>query len=152
MIVGVEKTGHFVAHFDEVDQTETPGETRFQSHDYLLLTDSYIKERIIHSDSDKRYGVDTYFGRKFFYKTTSGARIVASLPFLTDAQDSLQTDDVSLYPRFGTVCGLLDSLVCSRYPNALSPLVAAHSHAAIPLNLGAKVLKQLAAALMGSRT
>jgi hypothetical protein len=151
IIVGVEKTGNFVTHFDEIDQTETPGECRFAPRSYLLLTDDYIKQRITCSDSDKRYGQDTYFGRKFFYKTRGGARIVGTIPFLTDEQDTLAVDDISLYPQFTTVISLLDKLASSRYVNSVSPLIAAHSHAAIPLHLGTKVLKSLASALMGDR-
>ena len=113
-----------------------------------MPSDRYIKERIIFSVSAKRYGEDTYFGRKFFYKTKSGARIVASIPFLAAAQDTLDSDDVGLYPSLGTVCALLDKLVSCRYPNALAPIVSAHAQAAIPLHLGAKVLEQLARALM----
>jgi hypothetical protein len=151
IIVGIEKTGNFVTHFAEIDQTETAGETRFAPRSYFMLADRYIKQRIAYSESDKRYGADTYFGRKFFYKAASGARIVASIPFLDDAQDTLETDDVSQYPRFEMVCRLLDKLVSSRYENAVSPLVAAHAHAAIPLRLGSQVLKRLAQALMGDR-
>ncbi len=146
-IVGIEKSGNFVAHFDEIDKLEDGGQL-FQPRTYYMPTDSYIKQRVIFSDSIKRYGADTYFGRKFFYKTKSGAHIVASIPFLTPEQDSLLNDDPSLYPRFGTVCALLDKLVTSRFPNALSPIVSAHAHASIPLHLGQKVLKQLAQALM----
>lgn len=148
VVVGVEKTGAFVTHFDEVDRTEEPGKERFNPSSYFLPTDDYIKQRIIYSDSPKRYGKDTYFGRKFFYKTKSGARIVASIPFLSDSQDTLDTGDVAIYPSFATVCALLDKLVSCRYPNALAPLVSAHAQAAIPLHLGAKVLEQLARALM----
>lgn len=148
IIVGVEKSGAFVTHFEELDRTETPGMARFAPGTYLLLTDRYIKERIIFSTSEKRYGLDTYFGRKFFYKTSSGARIVASIPFLDPQQDTLETDDVSPYPAFPVTCALLDKLVCSRFPNALAPIVSAHAHAAIPLHLGKKVLEQLAKALM----
>lgn len=150
MIIGVEKTGVFVAHFEELDQTEMPGTARFLPQTYFLPTDRYIKQRIIYSDSPKRYGLDTYFGRKFFYKTKSGTRIVASIPFLDTAQDSLDSDDTSHYPSFGVACALLDKLVSCRYPNALAPLVSAHAQAAIPLHLGAKVLEQLAQALMRS--
>ncbi len=149
IILGIEKTGEFVAHFDEIDQTETPGQLLFSPGNYMLLSDRYIKERIQQSASLKRYGQDTYFGRKFFYKTHSGARIVANLPFLSDEQDTLKSEDIGLYPQFGTMCSLLDKLVSSRYPNALAPLVSAHAHAAIPLRLGAKVLQQLAKALLG---
>lgn len=148
IIVGVEKTGTFVTHFDEIDQTEEPGKERFALQSYFLPTDDYIKRRVVYSDSPKRYGLDTYFGRKFFYKTKSGARIVASIPFLDALQDNLHSDDVGLYPSFGTVCALLDKLVSCRYPNALAPIVSAHAQAAIPLHLGAKVLEQLAQALM----
>jgi hypothetical protein len=147
-MIGVEKTGQFVDHFEQIDQSETAGQLRFDSRQYMMLTDSYIKKRIAISDSERRYGQDTYFGRKFFYKTTSGARIVASIPFLNDEQDTLDTEDVGVYPQFANVCATLDKLVSSRFPNSLSPIISAHGHAAIPLHLGAKVLQQLAKALM----
>lgn len=150
LILGIEKTGAFVQHFEEIDQTETPGQQLFSARQYMLLTDSYIKERILQSDSNKRYGEDTYFGRKFFYKAQSGARIVASIPFLTDDQDTLDSDDITLYPQFASVCALLDRVVSSRYANAVSPLIAANAQAAIPLQLGSKVLTQLAKALLGT--
>jgi len=149
LLLGIEKQGEFVSHFEEIDQSETPGECRFKPRDYMLLTDKYIKSRIAPSESDRRYGQDTYFGRKFFYKTANGARIVASIPFLSDAQDTLSSADTTLYPQFSNACALLDSMVSSRYPNAISPIVSAHSHAAIPLHLGTKVLQQLAQVLIG---
>lgn len=148
IIIGIEKGGEFVEHFNAIDETETSGHRLFPSETYSLLTDSYIKERIIFSESNKRYGLDTYFGRKLFYKTKNGYRIVASIAFLSDDQDTLESDDISLYPRFGTICSLLNKLVSSQYPNSLSPIIAAHAQAAIPLHLGSKVLEQLAKALM----
>ncbi|MHB8085399.1 MAG: DNA double-strand break repair nuclease NurA, partial [Dehalococcoidia bacterium] len=149
IIVGIEKSGEFVTHFDEIDITETAGQFLFPPCGFVLLTDDYIKKRIHQSSSVRRYGQDTYFGRKFFYKTRNGARIVASIPFLNKEQDTIDSNNVSLYPRFSAICSLLDRLVSSRFPNAISPLISAHAEASIPLNLGAKVLKQLAQALMG---
>ena len=147
--MGIEKTGTFVNHFDQIDAVgESGGEERFGPGTYFLPTDEYIKRHIIYSSSPKRYGEDTYFGRKFFYKTRSGARVVASIPFLDLEQDTLDADDPNLYPCFGVVCELLENLVSCRYPNAIAPLVSAHAQAAIPLHLGAKVLEQLAHALM----
>jgi hypothetical protein len=147
LIIGIEKSGAFVAHFDEVDRTKT-GEPFFPNGTYALLTDRYIKERIIFSSSDKPYGQDTYFGRKFFYKAKSGARIVGTIPILDDAQDDTSGDDVEKYPSFSSVCATLDKLVSSRFPNSVGPVITAHSHAAIPLTLGTKVLEQLARALV----
>jgi hypothetical protein len=147
LILGIEKTGTFVMHFDEIDKAEDGG-ANFSNRTFVLPTDKYIKDRIIFSTSTKRYGMDTYFGRKLFYKTASGARIVADIPFLDDRQDTLDTDDTSLYREFGSICALLDALASSRFPNSVSPLISAHAQAAIPLRLGTKVLQQLAKALM----
>lgn len=147
LIIGIEKSGAFVTHFDEVDRTKT-GEPFFPNGTYALLTDQYIKERIIFSSSDKPYGQDTYFGRKFFYKAKSGARIVGTIPILDDAQDDTCGDDVEKYPSFSSVCATLDKLVSSRFPNSVGPVITAHCHAAIPLTLGTKVLEQLARALV----
>lgn len=147
LIIGIEKSGSFVTHFEEVDQTET-GEPFFPNGTYALLTDQYIKDRVIFSTSDKPYGQDTYFGRKFFYKAKSGARIVGTIPMLDHAQDDVSADDITKYPSFGTVCAILDKLVSSRIPNSVGPIITAHSHAAIPLTLGTKVLEQLARALV----
>ena len=147
-LLGIEKSGAFTTHFEELDQTEKPGELLFGPRTYMLLTDRYIKMRVNFSDSAKRYGVDTYFGRKFFYKTANGARIVATLPFLSAEQDQIDTTDVGLYSQFAHYCLLLDKLTSSRYPNSLAPIVSAHAQAAIPLSLGTKVLEQLARALI----
>jgi len=148
VLVGIEKSGHFVEHFEALDATSTPGEERFPPRSFFLPTDTYIKQRVQLSDSPKRYGEDTYFGRKFFYKSRRGARIVGTLPFLSAAQDTLDADDGGRYPSLPAILKLLDELASSRYPNALAPLVTAHAHAAIPLGLGARVLEQLATALM----
>ena len=113
-----------------------------------LLTDSYIKQNIIFSDSSRPYGDATYFGRKFFYKTKSGARIVATLPFLSHQHRDLTKAKQSHYPRLADAVGLLDRLVSSRFSNALFPLVSANAEAAIPLRLGNKILEKLAKELM----
>jgi hypothetical protein len=52
LIIGIEKTGAFVTHFEELDRTET-GAPLFPNGTYALLTDAYIKDRIIFSRSDK---------------------------------------------------------------------------------------------------
>ena len=41
-IIGVEKSGN-LSHFNEMSETETPGELRFPPRSYSLLTDNYIK-------------------------------------------------------------------------------------------------------------
>lgn len=148
LLIGVEKTGTFVQHFEDIDRQEDGGYGSFPCQSVALLTDDYIKKNIIFSDSQRPYGDATYFGRKFFYKTKSGARLVASLPFLTDNHKDLKRAELSQYPRLADAVGLLDQLVSSRFPNALAPLVSANAEAAIPLSLGNKVLERLAKELI----
>ncbi|WP_422737946.1 DNA double-strand break repair nuclease NurA [Micromonospora sp. WMMD729] len=149
IIVGIEKSGSFVQHFEDLASIKLDDDTLlFQGRACFLPTDIYIKSRIIYSNSDKRYGEATYFGRKFFYRTSNLSRVVASVPFLDETQDSLDSSDPVTYPQLPTVCALLDKLVSSRFANAVSPIIAAHAHAAIPFTLGSKVLHRLAVALM----
>jgi hypothetical protein len=85
LMIGVEKSGNFVTHFARIDQDKDGVSGIFPPQVPYLLGDEYIKKNIIFSDSTKPYGLDTHFGRKFFYKTASGARLVASLPFLDES-------------------------------------------------------------------
>lgn len=148
LLIGVEKTGSFVQHFEDLDKNESGEFGVFPNQTVGLVNDSYIKQNIIFSDSTRLYGDATYFGRKLLYKTKSGARIVATLPFLSEEHKDTRTADPSQYPRLADAIGLLDQIVSSRFPNAIVPLVSANAEAAIPLRLGNKVLEKLAKELM----
>ena len=43
----------------------------------------------------------TYFGRKFFYKTASGARLVVSVPFLDESHRDTTTAEPNQLPSIG---------------------------------------------------
>lgn len=150
LMMGIEKTGLFVNHFADLDIDSNGTANAVPPRQALLLTDPYIKKNIIFSNSTKPYGQDTYFGRKLFYKTASGAKIVATLPFLDESHKDLWRADVSYFPRLSDALGLLDQLASSRYPNSLAPIISAHAEAAIPLNLGKRVLAEIAQRLVGN--
>lgn len=148
LLIGVEKTGAFVEHFTDLDRGADGHMDAICRQSAILLTDQYIKQRIVLSDSKRDYGRNTYFGRKVFYKTASGALIVANIPFLHDDHRDIQRADISQFPRLTDVMGLLDKLASARYPNSVSALISAHAEAAIPLHLGTRVLEKLAYQLM----
>ena len=139
--------GTFVTHFEEIDKTETPGAELFAPA--LVLH----AERSVHQVSDHLLVEPDAVRRGHVLRPEGllqdGERgsVVADIPFLSDEQDTL-ADDPRLYPQLGTTLAVLDKLVSSRYPNALTPIVSANAQAAIPLHLGAKVLQQLARALV----
>ena len=91
LIIGIEKSGTFFNHFLEIDMTVDGIGDKFPKQSALLLTDNYIKKNIIFSGSTKTYGQDTYFGRKFFYKTSSGQKIVAVAGCFNEYQKDLAT-------------------------------------------------------------
>lgn len=155
MLIGIEKSGAFATHLQMLDTKPSGEPNRYPASSLFLLNNEYIKKRIqmsvpMHADAsqEKAYGKDTYYGRKFLYKTKTGALIVGVLPFLRDGDDDLSRADADQYPRIGDALNLLDDLVSARYPNAVVPIIEAHAEAAIPLNMGARVLESLAQSLI----
>ena len=144
LIIGIEKSGTFYNHFLEIDTTKDGVTDKFPRQSALLLNDSYIKENIIFSESIKPYGQDTYFGRKFFYKTLSGHTLAPVIAYYNDFQKNLDTASPEQFSRLADVMSLLDRLSSNRYPNSVSPLIAAHSEAAMPLNLGKRIFEDIA--------
>lgn len=150
MLVGIEKTGAFAEHLEEIEKGPQGHGNTLAPQSAVLLTDAYIKQRIIFSKSPTPYGHNTYFGRKAFYKTASGRLIVFNTPFLEGQHQDLTTADPEQFPRLTDIMQLLDKLVSARYQNALMPIISAHAEAAIPLKLGKNILENVARKLMGS--
>ncbi|OQY55073.1 MAG: nuclease [Candidatus Parabeggiatoa sp. nov. 2] len=149
LILGIEKSGTFVNHFEDIDTTKEGISDHFPNQSALLLDDEYIKKNIIFSESEKPYGQDTYFGRKFFYKTSLGYRIVPSIAFFSEYQQDLKTAFPNQFSRLADIMNLLNQVVSSRYKNSVSPLISAHAEAAIPLNLGRSIFEEMARELRG---
>ena len=144
IILGIEKSGAFFNHFEEVDTSKEGEKDIIPRQSAFLLYDNYIKKNIVFSTSQKNYGADTYFGRKFFYKTFNGYRIVPNLAFYDESQSDIKTALPNQFPRLADVLNLLDQLVSSRYPHSVTPLISAHAEASIPLNLGKKIFEEIA--------
>lgn len=144
IIFGIEKSGTFVNHFEDIDTTINGIKDKFPKESIFLLYDQYIKDNIIFSESKKPYGQDTYFGRKLFYKASLGQRIVPVVACYTDKQMDIKTANQNQFPRLADILNLLNKLVSNRYPNSVSPLISAHAEAAIPLNLGKRIFENIA--------
>ena len=164
LLVGIEKSGMFVDHLARLcsmsdldaatraarsttsgsDTGSSSRTIQMKPQTALLPTDGYIRNNVVFTKNTHQYGDVTYFGRKFFYRTSSGAQIVATLPFLKPEDRNLDSVDTSLFPRLTDALNLFDALGSSRYPNALIPVSLAHGEAAIPTGLGKRVLEVLA--------
>ncbi|HEY4290225.1 MAG TPA: DNA double-strand break repair nuclease NurA [Puia sp.] len=145
IILGIERTGNFVNHFADIDTKRDGTGDNFPKQSAFLLTNEYIRKHIILNENPHYvYLEDTAFGRKFFYKTTAGYRVVASLATYNNYQANADTAFQLQFPRLADVVLLLDKLVSSRYENSVLPLATAHAEAAIPLNLGKPIFEGIA--------
>jgi hypothetical protein len=145
IILGIERTGNFVNHFATIDTKKDGTDENFPKQSSFLLSNDYIKNNIVINDRpDYIYLKDTAYGRKFFYKTVSGYRVVCSIATYNEFQSNVETAFPAQFPRLADVFMLLDKLVSSRYENSVAPLAAAHAEAAIPLNLGKKIFEDIA--------
>ena len=152
LILGVEKTGRFMEHFLQLDTTTQGAPGNVEAGTALLLTDQYIKQCIILSKSDRPYGFQTYFGRKFLYKTQSGAHVVGVTPYLNDRQADLSSAQPDQFARLPDALALLDSLVSARYPDAMVPIIEAHANATIARGVGIQILEKLARELLNDNS
>jgi hypothetical protein len=86
------------------------------------------------------------------YKTKTNAMIVGMSPILHERDKDRKTASPDQYPRLADTLDLLDSLISMRYPNAVLPLIAAHAHAAIPVQMGDKMFDALIKEHLGKNT
>ena len=88
-----------------------------------------------------KYGRDTYYGQKFFYRTAQGQMLTLTIPKpnrpITDPHNPAH------YPMMRDTLAFLDRIGTALYQDAVIPVALAHSFASIPLRTGSKVLRLL---------
>ena len=145
LILGIERTGNFVNHFADIDTKKDGTDDNFPNQSVFLPTNDYIKKNIVLNDNpDFVYLEDTAFGRKFFYKTKAGYRVVPSIATYSEYQRNPLMAAEKQFPRLADCLVLLDKLVSSRYENSVMPLATANAEAAIPLNIGKRIFDDIA--------
>jgi hypothetical protein len=147
VIVGVEKSGQFTEHAARIARY-VPERT------LVRIPDKYIFERILttRSTPSSRFGEDTYYGRKFFYKSAQGQMLTITIPCLDEnLLARYGADDPACYAVLPSTLALLDRIGTRLYEDAIIPIALAHSFASIPLKTGSKVLTLLARELVEQR-
>lgn len=137
LLVGVEKTGRTAEYAAAVKEHVPPGML-------MKLPGSYIAKYIY--VGSENFGHDTYYGRKFLYRTRDGRMLVITVPPLTDGVapyaegDRLELHD---YPTLRGVCTLLDRVGTQLFADALIPVALAHQWAAYPLQTADRVFRMM---------
>ena len=145
LLIGIEKTGQFTDHLEELDWRETEGQRqRLANATALVPTTEYVYKHIAPSpNSTKAYGQAVHYGRKIMYKSNSGQHAVLMTPIVNSAGDEPNSTSPEAFPRLGDALDIIDDLYSHLYSDGFIPLIRANAHAAIPLRQGHSMLAKL---------
>jgi len=112
-LAGLEKTGPFVEHADEISEKLKPGQV-------LLINNEYIYNYILpgKANPDKPYGSTTYYGNKIIFKSYDNYVYVITLP-TTDILPNPQKDD---FRNIDYILHNIEKLKCNMYDSSLVPI------------------------------
>lgn len=139
LMVGIEKSGAFVEHAEQIKDLIPAGSVMRLSNDYI--------NRISGRSADNHYGVDEFYGRRFIYRTRAGDPLVITVlpaPGLSPYEGGPEVEGWDAYPTLRLICEVLDALRTRMYQHAVVPVALAHSAAALPLGVGRSVLTMMA--------
>jgi hypothetical protein len=131
IICGIEKSGSFRDHAENIEEKMEPGSV-------LGMNNDYIYNYVMSGTTDLEYGSKTYYGRKFIYKSASERVFVLTLPEITESGPSHEPDS---YPLMRSTLDALRSVETALYDDATIPVTLAHQRASIPLKTGSRVLE-----------
>ena len=134
-LAGLEKSGSFVEHADEITGKLDPGTV-------LILDNDYIYRYVLPGKADPAnpYGRTTYYSNKLIFKTRGGQVYVVSLP----------TREVLAYPteedleNLSEVLINIEKLRCDMYDNALVPVALANKLVSLANHPSSRILQKFA--------
>lgn len=87
----------------------------------MPLRNDYIYKYIIPGGGAEEYGFNTYYGRKFIFKSHRGDVYVCTIPIRGD-----WTEPANLLEQVSEPLSVISALRCSMYENALVPVALAN--------------------------
>jgi hypothetical protein len=140
-VAGLEKSGAFVEHAVQI-------EDRLAPESVLLLSNDYIYRYVVPGDpaSADPYGKNTYWGGKLIYKAADGNVYVATVP----TGDFTATPSYNDFQNLTEVLGVLGTLRCSMYDNALIPIALANKLVSLSEFPSSRILETFAKDKMGA--
>lgn len=144
-ICGIEKSGAMVDYARQLARHEVLGRGD------LLVCDAEVIARVAGAADPARYGKETYWGRKFVYRSMDGRVVVPTV-----LPDSGAAYDVNGgqpgpagYPTLPAILDVIDRTGSSMYRDGIIPVAAAHGRAAFPIGVGTDVLRLVAKEKLG---
>lgn len=140
-LTGLEKSGPFVEHADEIRDI-------FNTSSVLFIDNDYIYRYILpgKADPSNPYGRTTYYSNKLIFKTANDSMYVASLPTQTVLSHPTESD----FRNLKTILTNIEKLKCDMYENALVPVALANKLVSLANHPSSKILQKFAMGAMRS--
>lgn len=134
-LVGLEKSGAFVEHANQIRKFINSGEA-------LLLSNDHIYKYIIPGKADQKnpYGITTYFGNKVIYKADDNRTYVCTIPS-SEARSDPKKDDLF---NIDVILRNVKKLKCDMYDNALIPVALANKLVSLANHPSSTILEKFA--------
>jgi hypothetical protein len=144
-LCGVEKTGTVVDYASALARHDAldPGD--------LLVIDTDVLAAVTNASNPIAYGAETYWGRKFIYRSLDKRVVVITVPPAAGQpyDDHGGQPDPEVYPSLPAILDVVDRTGSSMYRDGLIPVALAHSKAAYPIGVGTDVLRLVAKRRLG---
>ncbi|MFJ8949161.1 hypothetical protein ACIRO1_03570 [Streptomyces sp. NPDC102381] len=144
-LCGIEKSGAMADYARALARHDvlSPGD--------LLTVDDKVISVVTQADNPRAYGAETYWGRKFIYRSLDGRVVVLTVPPPRGApyDDHGGQPEPSAYPTLPAVLDVIDRTGSSMFQDGLIPVALAHGAAAYPIGVGTDVLRLVARRKLG---
>lgn len=136
-LAGLEKSGAFVEHADEIGKKMKPGSV-------LFLDNSYIYKYILpgKADSSAPYARTSYYSGKLIFKSVDEKIYVVTLP--TENADVFLNPQKSDYKNLDVILHNLQKLRCDMYDNSLFPVALANKLVSLANHPSSAILEKFA--------
>jgi hypothetical protein len=112
VLAGLEKSGAFVEHANEIREKLEPGTV-------MMLNDQYIYGRILPGEEcSNPYAYTSYYSHKVIFKTRKEQMYVVSMP----VRILKKSPDASDIPNLHAILANIEKLQCDMYDSALFPI------------------------------
>ena len=134
-LAGLEKSGSFVEHADEIIGKLDPGTV-------LILDNDYIYRYVLPGKADPAnpYGRTTYYSNKLIFKTRRGRVYDVSLP----TRQSLAYPTEDDLENLSEILTNIEKLRCDMYDNALVPVALANKLVSLANHPSSRILQKFA--------
>ncbi len=147
-LVGLEKSGPFVDHAQEIASPPT-GPPMLPSGNYILLSNSYIYKYIVPGDSSRmHYGSTSYYSGKVIFHSRDGQILVLSIP--VPDKNTILNPRKQDYANLNAILMNVQKLKCDMYDDAIVPVALANKLVSLANHPSKVLLEKFSRSIMGA--